>query len=52
MDQACIKKKLVILKQKSKEVQRYLFELNPNDEDKQEKTSNLQIQQNLVGTRG
>ncbi|XP_006255424.3 disks large homolog 5-like [Rattus norvegicus] len=48
MDQACMKKKLVTLKQESKEVQRYLFELNPNDEDEQEKTSNLQTQQNLV----
>ncbi|XP_063134897.1 disks large homolog 5-like [Rattus norvegicus] len=53
MDQACMKKKLVTLKQESKEVQRYLFELNPNDEDEQEKTSNLQTQQNLVsGTAG
>ncbi|XP_038954109.1 disks large homolog 5-like [Rattus norvegicus] len=48
MDQACMKKKLVTLKQESKELQRYLFELNPNDEDGQEKTSNLQTQQNLV----
>nr|XP_038954015.1 disks large homolog 5-like [Rattus norvegicus] len=48
MDQACMKKKLVTLKQESKEVQRYLFELNPNDEDEQEKTSILQTQQNLV----
>eukprot|EP00073_Rattus_norvegicus_P043907 XP_017445987.1 PREDICTED: disks large homolog 5-like isoform X3 [Rattus norvegicus] len=48
MDQACMKKKLVTLKQESKELQRYLFELNPNDEDEQEKTSNLQTQQNLV----
>nr|XP_038954116.1 disks large homolog 5-like [Rattus norvegicus] len=48
MDQACMKKKLVTLKQESKEVQRYLFELNPNDEDEEEKTSNLQTQQNLV----
>ncbi|XP_063134558.1 disks large homolog 5-like [Rattus norvegicus] len=53
MDQACMKKKLVTLKQESKEVQRYLFELNPNDEDEQEKTSNLQTQQNVVsGTAG
>ncbi|XP_063134541.1 disks large homolog 5-like isoform X1 [Rattus norvegicus] len=50
MDQACMKKKLVTLRQESKEVQRYLFELNPNDEDEQEKTSNLQTQQNVVGT--
>ncbi|XP_063134727.1 disks large homolog 5-like [Rattus norvegicus] len=50
MDQACMKKKLVTLKQESKELQRYLFELNPNDEDEQEKTSNLQTQQNVVGT--
>nr|XP_038954037.1 disks large homolog 5-like isoform X1 [Rattus norvegicus] len=48
MDQACMKKKLVTLKQESKELQRYLFELNPNDEDEQEKTSNLQTQQNVV----
>ncbi|XP_063134672.1 uncharacterized protein LOC134483310 isoform X1 [Rattus norvegicus] len=48
MDQACMKKKLVTLKQECKELQRYLFELNPNDEDEQEKTSNLQTQQNLV----
>ncbi|XP_063134674.1 disks large homolog 5-like [Rattus norvegicus] len=41
MDQACMKKKLVTLKQESKELQRYLFEWNPNDEDGQEKTSNL-----------
>ncbi|XP_063134745.1 disks large homolog 5-like [Rattus norvegicus] len=53
MDQACMKKKLVKLKQKSKELQRYLFELNPNDKDEQEKTCNLQTQQNLVsGTAG
>ncbi|XP_063134458.1 uncharacterized protein LOC134483143 isoform X2 [Rattus norvegicus] len=50
MDQACMKKKLVTLKQECKELQRYLFELNPNDEDEQEKTSNLQTQQNVVGT--
>ncbi|XP_063134642.1 disks large homolog 5-like isoform X2 [Rattus norvegicus] len=50
MDQACMKKKLVTLKQESKEVQRYLFELNRKDEDEQEKTSNLQTQQNVVGT--
>jgi len=42
MDQACMKKKLVTLKQESKELHRYLFELNPNDEEEQEKTSNLQ----------
>ncbi|XP_063134926.1 disks large homolog 5-like isoform X1 [Rattus norvegicus] len=48
MDQACMKKKLVTLKQECKEVQRYLFELNPNDEEEREKTSNLQTQQNLV----
>ncbi|XP_063134743.1 disks large homolog 5-like [Rattus norvegicus] len=48
MDQACMKKKLVTLKQECKELQRYLFELNPNDEDEQEKTSNLQTQQNVV----
>ncbi|XP_063134641.1 disks large homolog 5-like isoform X1 [Rattus norvegicus] len=48
MDQACMKKKLVTLKQESKELQRYLFELNPKDEDEQEKTSNLQTQQNVV----
>ncbi|XP_063134450.1 disks large homolog 5-like [Rattus norvegicus] len=53
MDQACMKKKLVTLKQESKELQRYLFELNPNAEDEQEKTSNLQTQQNVVsGTAG
>ncbi|XP_063134803.1 disks large homolog 5-like [Rattus norvegicus] len=53
MDQACMKKKLVTLKQESKELQRYLFELNPNDEDEQEKTSKLQTQQNVVsGTAG
>ncbi|XP_063134566.1 disks large homolog 5-like [Rattus norvegicus] len=53
MDQACMKKKLVTLKQESKEVQRYLFELNRKDEDEQEKTSNLQTQQNVVsGTAG
>ncbi|XP_063134631.1 disks large homolog 5-like [Rattus norvegicus] len=53
MDQACMKKKLVTLKQESKELERYLFELNPNAEDEQEKTSNLQTQQNLVsGTAG
>ncbi|XP_063134563.1 disks large homolog 5-like [Rattus norvegicus] len=53
MDQACMKKKLVTLKQECKELQRYLFELNPNDEDEQEKTSNLQTQQNVVsGTAG
>eukprot|EP00073_Rattus_norvegicus_P054582 XP_017457002.1 PREDICTED: disks large homolog 5-like [Rattus norvegicus] len=50
MEQACMKKKLVTLKQESKEVQRYLFDVNRNDKDKQEKTSNLQTQQNLVGT--
>eukprot|EP00073_Rattus_norvegicus_P054581 XP_017457001.1 PREDICTED: disks large homolog 5-like isoform X2 [Rattus norvegicus] len=50
MDQACMKKKLVTLKQESKELQRYLFELNPKDEDEQEKASNLQTQQNVVGT--
>ncbi|XP_063134765.1 disks large homolog 5-like [Rattus norvegicus] len=48
MDQACMKKKLVTLKQESKELQRYLFELNPKDEDEQEKASNLQTQQNVV----
>ncbi|XP_063134704.1 disks large homolog 5-like isoform X1 [Rattus norvegicus] len=48
MDQACMKKKVVTLKQECKEVQRYLFELNPNDEEEREKTSNLQTQQNLV----
>ncbi|XP_063134741.1 disks large homolog 5-like [Rattus norvegicus] len=48
IDQACMKKKLVTLEQESKEVQRYLFELNPKDEDEQEKTSNLQTQQNVV----
>eukprot|EP00073_Rattus_norvegicus_P054577 XP_017456997.1 PREDICTED: disks large homolog 5-like isoform X5 [Rattus norvegicus] len=53
MDQACMKKKLVTLKQESKELQRYLFELNPKDEDEQEKASNLQTQQNVVsGTAG
>eukprot|EP00073_Rattus_norvegicus_P054583 XP_017457003.1 PREDICTED: disks large homolog 5-like isoform X1 [Rattus norvegicus] len=53
MDQACMKKKLVTLKQEWKELQRYLFELNPKDEDEQEKTSNLQTQQNVVsGTAG
>ncbi|XP_063134596.1 disks large homolog 5-like [Rattus norvegicus] len=53
MDQACMKKKLVTLKQECKELQRYLFELNPNDEEEQEKTSNLQTQQNVVsGTAG
>lgn len=50
MDQACMKKKLVTLKQESKELQRYLFELNLKDKDEQEKTSNLQTQQNVVGT--
>ncbi|XP_063134512.1 disks large homolog 5-like [Rattus norvegicus] len=48
MDQACMKKKLVTLKQESKELQRYLLELNPKDEDEQEKASNLQTQQNVV----
>ncbi|XP_063134787.1 disks large homolog 5-like [Rattus norvegicus] len=48
MDQACMKKKLVTLKQESKEVQRNLFELNRKDEDEQEKTTNLQTQQNVV----
>ncbi|XP_063134735.1 disks large homolog 5-like [Rattus norvegicus] len=48
MDQACMKKKLVTLKQESKELQRHLFELNPTEEDEQEKTSNLQTQQNVV----
>ncbi|XP_063134870.1 uncharacterized protein LOC134483560 isoform X1 [Rattus norvegicus] len=53
MDQACMKKKLVTLKQECKELQRYLFELNPKDEDEQEKTSNLHTQQNVVsGTAG
>ena len=56
MEKNLIKKKLVILKQESKEVQadwalihQYLVDLNLSGKDEQEKTSNLETQENQVG---
>lgn len=58
LEKTLMKKKLVKLKQENKGVQldgavlqKYLFHLNMNDKDGQEKTSTLQTQQHQVGTR-
>ena len=56
MEKFPMKKKLVTLKQKSKEVQadwalihQYLVDLNLSGKDEQEETSNLETQEHQVG---
>ncbi|XP_063122383.1 disks large homolog 5-like isoform X1 [Rattus norvegicus] len=58
MDKICMQKKLFPFRKESKAeqldsaplLQKFLFDLNKKDKDEQEKTSNLQTKQHLVGT--
>jgi len=58
MDKICMQKKLFPFRKEGKAeqldsaplLQKFLFDLNKKDKDEQEKTSNLQTKQHLVGT--